>query len=162
MEPLLNTTTRSSCALDYDFKSKTLFWFVVIFTILVDWKSNWFLGQMLWKRRSIQCLSQGEKGFFFILKHAGIIISFDDLESWWFRLIQLLGDPIIAVITIVIIIMVFVSINMVSVCIMIFIRSVVVEEGVVTADGLAVDWVSLLWSFILDKSVQIYNVCHCL
>jgi len=26
MEPLLNTTTRSSCALDYDFKSTTLFW----------------------------------------------------------------------------------------------------------------------------------------
>ena len=63
---------------------------------------------------------------------------------------------------IVIIIMVFVSINMISVCITIVIRSVVVEEGVVTADGLAVDWVSLLRSFILDKSVQIYNVCHCL
>ena len=63
---------------------------------------------------------------------------------------------------IVIIIMVFVSINMVSVCITIVIRSVVVEEGVVTADGLAVDWVSFLRSFILDKSVQIYNVCHCL
>ena len=85
MEPLLNTTTRSSCALDYDFKSTTLFWFVVIFTILADWKSNWFLGQMLWKRRSIQCLSQGEKGLFFM-------ISFDDLEmlvisndpaTWW-------------------------------------------------------------------------------
>jgi len=36
MEPLLNTTTRSSCALDYDFKSTTLFWFVVIFIVLVD------------------------------------------------------------------------------------------------------------------------------
>ena len=32
MEPLLNTTTRSSCALDYDFKSTTLFWFVVTFS----------------------------------------------------------------------------------------------------------------------------------
>ena len=43
-----------------------------------------------------------------------------------------------------IMIMAFVSTNMVSVCITIVIRSVVVEEGVVTADGLAVDWVSLL------------------
>ena len=85
MEPLLNTTTRSSCALDYDFKSTKLFWFVVSFIILADKKSNWFLGQMLWKRRSIQCLSQGEKGLFFM-------ISFDDLEmlvisndpaTWW-------------------------------------------------------------------------------
>ena len=47
-------------------------------------------------------------------------------------------------VVIVIIIMVFVSINMISVCITIVIRSVVVEEGVVTTDGLAVDWVSLL------------------
>ena len=61
-------------------------------------------------------------------------------------MILLLGDPIIVVIIVVIVIMimVFVSINMVSVCITIVIRSVVVEEGVVTADGLAVDWVSLL------------------
>ena len=79
-------------------------------------------------------------------------------------MILLLGDPIIVVIIVVIVIMimVFVSINMVFLCITIVIRSVVVEEGVVTADGLAVDWVSLLRSFILDKSVQIYNVCHCL
>ena len=26
MEPLLNESTRSSCALDYDFKSNTIFW----------------------------------------------------------------------------------------------------------------------------------------
>ena len=48
------------------------------------------------------------------------------------------------IIAINIMIMAFVSTNMVSVCITIVIRSVVVEEGVVTADGLAVDWVSLL------------------
>ena len=66
------------------------------------------------------------------------------------------------IIAINIMIMVFVSIDMVSVCITIVIRSVVVEEGVVTADGLAVDWVSSLRSFILDKSAQIYEVCHCL
>ena len=66
------------------------------------------------------------------------------------------------IIAINIMIMAFVSINMVSVCITIVIRSVVVEEGVVTADGLAVDWVSSLRSFILDKSAQIYEGCHSL
>ena len=58
-------------------------------------------------------------------------------------MILLLGDPIIVVI-IVVIVIIFVSINMVFLCITIVIRSVVVEEGVVTADGLAADWVSLL------------------
>ena len=31
MEPILNESTRSSCALDYDFKSGSLFWFVTTF-----------------------------------------------------------------------------------------------------------------------------------
>jgi len=70
MEPILNTTTRSSCALDYDFKRSTLFW--------------------------------------------------SDVMEEKIYSISLAGGQ----------------------------RSVVVEEGVVTADGLAVDWVHfhLYWT----------------
>jgi len=70
MEPILNTSTRSSCALDYDFKSGTLFW--------------------------------------------------SDVMEEKIYSVSLAGGQ----------------------------RSVVVEEGVVTADGLAVDWVHfhLYWT----------------
>ena len=78
MEPLLNTTTRSSCALDYDFKSTTLFWFVVTFSRRLKIKLISRSDVMEEKIYSMP-VAGGER-FVLHLKTAGIIISFDDLE----------------------------------------------------------------------------------
>ena len=50
MEPILNTSTRSSCALDYDFKSGTLFWLVS--TSSSSWNDNWW-----WKDKSSEMIA---------------------------------------------------------------------------------------------------------
>ena len=50
MEPILNTSTRSSCALDYDFKSGTLFWLVS--TSSSSWNDNWW-----WKDKSSETIA---------------------------------------------------------------------------------------------------------
>ena len=165
MEPILNTSTRSSCALDYDFKSGILFWWVPISSS--SWYENTLLVSancfilLIWKYSSGWSLLYENtllvglnffKSIFLKWKLAVKIISI--LQVWCNGGEDLLSIPCwraevcscqhLPTSTMTIhhpswswsCIMMTPQSSALSV-----LRSVVVEEGVVTADGLAVDWV---------------------